>query len=159
MTPSLRGGSGRASAGTPPNVVPARRSLRRDELLGLGEVLVRGAVAVVGERHPLARGPAARRRAALERVAVDVVAVLGLLGDPVLGGRDVRGYDLPDTLLLADREVEADVVEERSRGPCEVVAGGFGGRRRCPPKPLHTPPAPPPPPARALWGPHPGGRA
>ena len=56
--------------------------LRRDhlrhgrelELLGLGQVLVRRAVAVVRQRHALARRALARRRPALQRVAVDVEA-------------------------------------------------------------------------------------
>ena len=48
---------------------------RRRELLGVGEVLMRGAVAVVRQRHPLARRALARARAALQRIAVDVKSV------------------------------------------------------------------------------------
>ena len=50
------------------------------ELLRLGEVLVRRAVAVVRQRHPLARRALAGARAALQRVAVRVEAVLRLAG-------------------------------------------------------------------------------
>ena len=53
------------------------------DLLGLGQVLVRRAVAVVRQRHALAGRAAARRRAALEPVAVEVVAAGRLRREPL----------------------------------------------------------------------------
>ena len=58
---------------------------RASELLGLRQVLMRGAVAVVRQRHPLARRALAGARATLQRVAVDVEAVLRLAAQELVG--------------------------------------------------------------------------
>src|SRR4051794_35704193 len=62
-----------------------RRGRRHDlDLLRLGQVLMRGAVAIDVQRHSLARRPATRRRAALERVAVDIEAGARHAGEDLL---------------------------------------------------------------------------
>src|SRR4051794_30253751 len=101
-----------ASVKVPPTSTPrstgrGRYALSRDglfELLGGRQMLVRRAVAVVRQRHALARRPLARRRTALERVAVDVVAVLRLLVEPVLGELQVARHRRAHPSLLAHRE-------------------------------------------------------
>src|SRR6476661_67300 len=81
-----------------------------------------GAVAVVRQRHALARRALSRGRAALERVAVRVVALPRHLREPFVGGGDVTAHDAIDALLAAHREVKANVVEQRSCRPREIVA-------------------------------------
>src|SRR2546421_8439880 len=97
-------------------------------------MLVRRAVAVMRQRHPLAGRALARRRAALERVAVQVEALAGLAGEELIGAGQVELHDAVDALLAAHREVHADVVEQRARGTGEVVAGRSPGPRPPPPR-------------------------
>src|SRR5687767_3675939 len=65
-------------------------------LLGLGQMLMRRAVAVVRKRDALARRALARRRPAHQRVAVDVAACLRQAIEVLLGGGDVRRHGPPD---------------------------------------------------------------
>src|SRR5690242_3599794 len=106
--------------------LPAMTATLRGErdLLGLREVLVRGAVAVERQRDPLAGRPAARRGAALDPVALDVVAARGLRGEPLPAEGQVAVHDAVHPALRGHREVDPDVVEERLGGPGEVVHVG-----------------------------------
>src|SRR5262249_37175141 len=82
---SIRGGTltrrgSRAPRSRGPRHPPQRTSgrERRLELLGLGEVLVRRAVAVVRQWHPLTGRALPGTRPALQRIPVDVEPVLRL---------------------------------------------------------------------------------
>src|SRR5580700_9276176 len=91
---------------------------RQLPVLGLGEVLMGGAVPVVWQRHALAGRALARRRAALGRLSADG----RVRRDRVLG--EVAGDDAVDVTLIAHREITADVAVQRARGVGEVVAVG-----------------------------------
>ena len=66
-------------------------------ILGVGQVLVGWAVAVVGKRHALAGGALASGRATLRRRAADGgIALERMLGDEPLGVVDVARHDLDD---------------------------------------------------------------
>src|SRR3954468_6182900 len=102
-----------------------RRGHRHDlDLLRLGQVLVRRAVAVGVQRHPLARGAATGRRGALARVAVGVEAGAREALEHLPGRRHVAGDDVPHARPVADVEVGPHVAEERARGAGEVVLVG-----------------------------------
>jgi glucosamine-6-phosphate deaminase len=94
------------------------------EVLGLGQVLVRRAVAVVRERRALARRALARARPALQGVAVDVEARLRGLSQELVGECQVALHDVQHARLRAHREVGADVVEQGFGGVGEVVTVG-----------------------------------
>src|SRR4051794_11220267 len=112
-----------------------RRGHRADpHLLRPGQVLMRGAVAVDVQRHPLARCAAAGRGAALQRVAVGVEAGARQALEHLLRRRHVAVDDVPHARPVADVEVRAHVAEERARGPSEVVLVGdqaLDGRLAC----------------------------
>src|SRR5689334_1099673 len=86
-------------------------------ILGLGEVLVRRAVAVARERNPLARRALAGGRATPRRRAADrCVTLERVRRDELLRGLDVAVYDAVHVRLRRHREVAADVPEQRARG-------------------------------------------
>src|SRR5262249_4342965 len=90
---------------------------------GALEVLVGRAVVALGKRRPLARLALARRRvaagdSALERAPPDL-----LLDEPD-GGADALVHGPRDLRLDGDREVAADVLEERAIRLREVVRVG-----------------------------------
>src|SRR5215217_6568484 len=97
MMPSPMKPTAPAGIGPPPGRLrtrpgyPAAQCLggEGDCLLGLREVLVRGAVAVLRQRRPLARRSAAGGGATLEAVALEVIPVQGPRGEVVLGERHV----------------------------------------------------------------------
>ena len=93
-------------------------------LLGLGEVLVRRAVAVGVDRDALAWSSAAGRRAARQRIAERVAPARREAGQQALGGVDVVAHHDPGALLVLEREVRADIAEERPRRVGEVVPVG-----------------------------------
>ena len=92
------------------------------DLLGLGQVLVRRAVAVVMQRHPLARGASPRRGAALQWAALDVESVLGHAFQDVERALHVSLHDAPDPRLGVHWEVGLDLLEQIARGAREIVA-------------------------------------
>ena len=92
------------------------------DLLGLGQVLMRRAVAVVVQRHPLARRAATRRGAALQRLAVNVESVLGHAIQDVERALHVSLHDAPHPWLGVHGEVGLDLLEQIARGAREVVA-------------------------------------
>src|SRR3954468_13014311 len=94
------------------------------DLLRLGQVLVRRAVAVGVQRYPLARGAATGRRAALQRIAVGVEAGAREALEHLPGRRHVAGDDVPHARPVADVEVGPHVAEERARRAGEVVLVG-----------------------------------
>jgi hypothetical protein len=90
----------------------AYRRCIRGNFGGRLEVLVRGAVVAVGQRRALARlalprGGAAAGNPAVERAGLD------LLLDEAAGGADALVHGPRDLGLSRDREVAADVLEER----------------------------------------------
>src|SRR3954469_16381535 len=104
------------------------------DLLRLGQVLVRGAVAVGVQRHALARRAAARGRPALERVAVGVEPGARKALEHVLRRGHVAVDHMPHPRPGADVEVRAHVAEEGARGAGEVVLIGheaLDGRLTC----------------------------
>src|SRR5881227_2871132 len=107
----------------------SRRRRRASRLRGrrgevLLEVLVRRAVLAARQRHPLAGGALARARVAGERRAVEAHAFLLALVDVLAGDPDVTVDRAVYAHLGRHREVEPNVVEERSRRPREVVPVG-----------------------------------
>src|ERR1700729_2687358 len=84
-------------------------------------MLMGRAVAVVGQRHPLARGALAGAGAALQRVAVHVKPVVWLHAQELVGEPQVLLDDAQDAGLGAHREVRANVGEQRPRRAREVV--------------------------------------
>ena len=118
---------------------PARLTRRAaGDLLGLGQMLMGRAVAVVGQRHPLARGALTGAGATLQRVAVQVEAVAAAAREELVGAASGTLDDAQDARLRAHREVRADVGEQRPRRPREVMPIGrqplHGGFAR----PQHT---------------------
>src|SRR4051812_15354334 len=95
-----------------------------DDLVRLGEMLVRRAVAVLRQRRALAGRTATRRRPALDPTAFDVVAGHRHRREVVLGERHVALYDEVDALLRRHREVDPDVVEQGLGRFREVVPVG-----------------------------------
>src|SRR5262245_46416021 len=99
-----------------------RRRHRHDlDLLRLGKVLVRRAVAVAVQRHALARRAAAGGRAALQRVPVGVESGARQSIERVRGAGHIALNDAPHTGPRADVEMRADVAEQRPRRAGEVV--------------------------------------
>ncbi len=94
------------------------------QLLGLGEVLVRRAVAVVRQRHALARGALARARAALQRVSVDVEPVLRPGCEELVSESQIALDHVQHAHLRVQREVRADITEQRARRPGKVMPVG-----------------------------------
>src|SRR5690349_3818078 len=100
------------------------RGDRRLQLLGISEMLMRGAVAVMRQWHPLAGRTLARACTAAERVAVDVEAVVRLgLQVRVEYGEIALDHE-QHSMLLVNREVCANVAEQRPRWVSEIVAVG-----------------------------------
>src|SRR4051812_26487095 len=97
---------------------------RQRDLARLGQVLMRRAVSVLGERGPLARRAATGRRAALDPAAFDVVAGHRHRREVLLREGHVAVDDAVDPLLGRHREVDSDVVEQRLRRFREVVPVG-----------------------------------
>src|SRR5919108_4333799 len=87
---------------------------------GALEVLVRRAVVALGQRRPLAGLALAGRRVAA-RHAADEGARLDLLLDERNRGADALVDGPGDLCLRRDREVAADVLEERPFGLREVL--------------------------------------
>ena len=83
---------------------------------------MRRAVAVVVQRHPLARRAAARRGAALQRLAVNVESVLGHAIQDVERALHVSVHDAPHPWLGVHGEVGLDLLEQIARRAREVVA-------------------------------------
>src|SRR5579862_9419194 len=112
-----------------------RRAYSLDRLLGSDarralEVLMRRAVVAFRQRRALARLALARRRVTARDAALER-AVLDLLLDEADGGGDAVRDRPGDLRLHGDREIAADVLEERFVRLREVV--GIGG------EPLHRP--------------------
>src|SRR5438309_7342442 len=108
-----------------------RAALGCDELavLGVGEVLVRGAVAVVRQWRSLARGALAGRGTALRRRSADGgVALVRMLEQELLRVCHVAVDHAVHVPLGPHGKVAADIAEERSRGPREVMT--IGGQAR-----------------------------
>src|SRR5918998_2575595 len=76
-------------------------------------MLVGRAVVALGKRRALARIPLARRRPATRRAAVEG-AGLDLLRDEGHGGPDSLLHDPGDLRLRPNREVPANILEERA---------------------------------------------
>ena len=92
------------------------------DLLGLGQVLMRRAVAVVVQRHPLAGSAATGRGAALQWLAVNVESVLGHAIQDVERALHVSLHDAPHPWLGVHGEVGLDLLEQIARWAREVVA-------------------------------------
>src|SRR2546423_13751331 len=89
----------------------ALRSDRRRQLLRLSQVLMRGAVTVVRQWHPLAGRALAGAGTALQRIPVDVEPVLRLVGEKLVRELQVALDHAEHPALGVQREVSADVVE------------------------------------------------
>ncbi len=98
----------------------ARAEALRGDGRGLLEVLVRRAVVAAGERRSLARLALARRRVAAGDAAVEEPG-LDLLLDEGRCRADAFANRPRDLCLRGDREVPADVGEERAVGAGKVV--------------------------------------
>src|SRR3954470_17441226 len=110
-----------------------RRAYRRRDLCGdFGslEMLMRRTVVALGQRRALARLALARRRVAAGDAALER-AVLDLLLDEADRGVDAVRHGPGDLRLHRDREIAADVLEERLVGLREIVRVGC--------QPLHRP--------------------
>jgi hypothetical protein len=83
---------------------------------------MRRAVAVVVQRHPLARRAASRRRATLQRPALNVEPVLGHALQDVERAVHVPLHDTPDPRPSVHGEVRLDLLEQIARRAREVVA-------------------------------------
>src|SRR3954452_7385969 len=116
MPPARAGGSACQCHGSPRVGEPIARQLGGDLAL---EMLVRRAVVALRQRRALAGLALARRRAAAGDAAVEG-ARLDLALDEPDRRRDALAHGPGDLRLARDREVAADVLEERPVGLREV---------------------------------------
>ena len=115
---------GRACPGAAEGAVGGERLGARGEVLRVGQVLVRGAVAVVGwgiRWQGVPRRVVARHCSGLPLTSIAGAAAAG---EELLGAPQVALDDEPGAALGREGEVGADVVEERPGRPGEVVAVG-----------------------------------
>src|SRR5579884_3237928 len=122
-----------ASAGGPSCVRPPTRAgrpasdrlrgqNRPNLLLGLSQMLMGGAVAVVRQGHPLAWGALAGAGPTLQRIAVGIETVLGQPAQKLIGQLEIQLDDPEHPLLGRHGEVRPDIAEQRPRGMGEVTA-------------------------------------
>src|ERR1700743_3403132 len=98
-----------------PNYLLSLCGERLGQFLGLRQMLMGRAIAVVGQGHPLARRALAGAGTALQRFAVQVEPVVRLRAQELVGEPQVLLDHMQDAGLRAHREVGAHVVEQRSR--------------------------------------------
>src|SRR5947209_13529032 len=95
-----------------------------DSLFCLREVLVRRAIAVMPQRHPLAWRALPRAGGTLQRLPVDVQTVLRQAADVLIDQPHEVLDHSQHPQLRADREVGSDVSKECSRRSGEMAAVG-----------------------------------
>jgi hypothetical protein len=87
-------------------------------------MLMRRAVAVVRQWHPLAGRALAGAGPALQRIPVDVEPVQGLVGEKLVRELQVALDHAEYPALGVQREIRADVVEQRPCRPRKIMAVG-----------------------------------